>query len=55
MKMLEEESDGLYIQDIIRRDIRNDAPLIPITISQKSLSTTPLCQITYQFRILLIF
>lgn len=53
--MLEEESDGLYIKDIIRVDIRNDAPLIAITISPKSPSTAPLCSITYQFRILLIF
>ena len=29
LKMLEEESDGLYIQDIIRGDIKNDDPRIP--------------------------
>ena len=29
MEMLEEESDGLYIQDIIRGGIKNDDPRIP--------------------------
>lgn len=32
-KMLEEESDGLYIQDIIRGGIKNDDPRIPRNIS----------------------
>ena len=29
LEMLEEESDGLYIQDIMRGGIKNDAPRIP--------------------------
>ena len=33
-KMLEEESDGLYIQDIIRGGIKNDDPRIPRNISE---------------------
>lgn len=32
MKMLEEENDGLYIQDIIRGGIKNDDPRIPRNI-----------------------
>ena len=32
--MLEEESDGLYIQDIIRGGIKNDDPRIPRNISE---------------------
>ncbi|MGN1198727.1 MAG: DUF3990 domain-containing protein [Acetatifactor sp.] len=32
--MLEEESDGLYIQDIIRGGIQNDDPRIPRNISE---------------------
>lgn len=34
MKMLEEESDGLYIQDIIRGGIKNDDSRIPRNISE---------------------
>ena len=34
LKMLEEESDGLYIQDIIRGGIKNDDPRIPRNISK---------------------
>lgn len=34
LKMLEEESDGLYIQDIMRGDIKNDDPRIPRNISE---------------------
>lgn len=34
MEMLEEESDGLYIQDIIRGDIKNDDSRIPRNISE---------------------
>lgn len=34
MEMLEEESDGLYIQDIIRGGIKNDDPRIPGNISE---------------------
>lgn len=33
-KILEEESDGLFIQDIIRGDIKNDDPRIPRNISK---------------------
>ena len=33
MEMLEEESDGLYIQDIMRGGIRNDDPRIPRNLS----------------------
>jgi hypothetical protein len=33
-EMLEEESDGLYIQDIIRGGIKNDDPRIPRNISK---------------------
>ena len=33
IKMLEEESDGLYIQDIMRGGIKNDDPRIPRNIS----------------------
>lgn len=34
MEMLEEESDGLYIQDIMRGGIRNDDPRIPRNVSE---------------------
>lgn len=34
LEMLEEESDGLYIQDIMRGGIRNDDPRIPRNISE---------------------
>ena len=34
LEMLEEESDGLYIQDIIRGGIQNDDPRIPRNISE---------------------
>ena len=34
MEMLEEESDGLYIQDIMRGGIKNDDPRIPRNISE---------------------
>lgn len=34
MKMLEEEVDGLYIQDIIRGGIQNDDPRIPRNLSE---------------------
>ena len=34
LDMLEEESDGLYIQDIIRGGIQNDDPRIPRNISE---------------------
>ena len=34
LNMLEEESDGLYIQDIIRGGITNDDPRIPRNISK---------------------
>ena len=34
LEMLEEESDGLYIQDIIRGGITNDDPCIPRNISK---------------------
>ena len=34
LEMLEEESDGLYIQDIIRGGIKNDDPRIPRNISK---------------------
>ena len=34
MEMLEEESDGLYIQDIIRGGIKNDDPRIPRNVSE---------------------
>ncbi|MGN0483965.1 MAG: DUF3990 domain-containing protein [Lachnospiraceae bacterium] len=34
LKMLEEESDGLYIQDIMRGGIKNDDPRIPRNISE---------------------
>ncbi|MGN0636535.1 MAG: DUF3990 domain-containing protein [Acutalibacteraceae bacterium] len=33
LEMLEEENDGLYIQDIMRGDIRNDDPRIPRNVS----------------------
>ena len=33
LEMLEEESDGLYIQDIMRGGIRNDDPRIPRNLS----------------------
>ena len=33
-EMLEEESDGLYIQDIMRGGIRNDDPRIPRNIPE---------------------
>ena len=34
LDMLEEESDGLYIQDIMRGGIRNDDPRIPRNLSE---------------------
>ncbi len=34
LKILEEESDGLYIQDIMRGGIKNDDPRIPRNISE---------------------
>lgn len=34
MEMLEEESDGLYIQDIMRGGIKNDDPRIPRNLSE---------------------
>ncbi len=34
MELLEEETDGLYIQDIIRGGIKNDDPRIPRNISE---------------------
>ena len=34
MEMLDEESDGLYIQDIIRGGIKNDDPRIPRNVSE---------------------
>ena len=34
LEMLEEESDGLYIQDIIRGGITNDDPRIPRNVSE---------------------
>ena len=34
LKMLEKESDGLFIQDIMRGGIRNDDPRIPRNISE---------------------
>jgi len=34
LEMLEEENDGLYIQDIIRGGITNDDPRIPRNISK---------------------
>ena len=34
LKMLEEDSDGLYIQDIMRGGIQNDDPRIPRNISK---------------------
>ena len=34
LEMIEEESDGLYIQDIIRGGITNDDPRIPRNISK---------------------
>ena len=34
LNILEEESDGLYIQDIIRGGIKNDDPRIPRNISE---------------------
>ena len=34
MEMLEEDSDGLYIQDIMRGGIKNDDPRIPRNISE---------------------
>ena len=34
LKMLEKESDGLFIQDIMRGGIRNDNPRIPRNISE---------------------
>ena len=34
LEMLEEEDDGLYIQDIMRGGIRNDDPRIPRNISE---------------------
>ena len=34
LEMLEEESDGLYIQDIMRGGIKNNDPRIPRNISE---------------------
>jgi len=34
LEMLEEESDGLYIQDIMRGGLKNDDPRIPRNISE---------------------
>ena len=34
LEMLEEEDDGLYIQDIMRGGIRNDDPRIPRNLSK---------------------
>ena len=34
LKMLDEESDGLYIQDIMRGGIKNDDPRIPRNVSE---------------------
>ena len=34
LDILEEETDGLYIQDIIRGDIKNDDPRIPRNVSE---------------------
>ena len=34
LEMLEKESDGLYIQDIMRGGIKNDDPRIPRNISE---------------------
>ena len=34
LEMLEEEDDGLYIQDIMRGGIKNDDPRIPRNISE---------------------
>ena len=34
LEMLEEEGDGLYIQDIIRGGIKNNDPRIPRNISK---------------------
>ncbi|MCF0128065.1 MAG: hypothetical protein HUJ70_05815 [Pseudobutyrivibrio sp.] len=34
LRLLEEENDGLYIQDIIRGNIKNDDPRIPRNISE---------------------
>ena len=34
LEMLEEESDGIYIQDIMRGGIRNDDPRIPRNLSE---------------------
>lgn len=34
MEMLEEESDGLYIQDLMRGGIQNDDPRIPRNVSE---------------------
>ncbi|MBO5246927.1 MAG: DUF3990 domain-containing protein [Eubacterium sp.] len=34
LRMLEEESDGLYIQDIMRGGIKNDDPRIPRNVSE---------------------
>ena len=34
LDILEEESDGLYIQDIIRGGVSNDDPRIPRNLSE---------------------
>ena len=34
LKMLEQEDDGLYIQDIMRGGIQNDDPRIPRNLSE---------------------
>ncbi len=36
LRILEEESDGLYIQDIMRGGMKNDDPRIPRNISEQS-------------------
>lgn len=40
LEMLEEDSDGLYIQDIMRGDIKNDDPRIPRNISEQGAGGT---------------
>lgn len=43
LEMLEEESDGLYIQDIMRGGIRNDDPRIPRNLSEQRPSNAGGC------------
>lgn len=43
LTMLEEESDGLYIQDIMRGGIKNDDPRIPRNISEQGTGSTWRC------------